>query len=151
MRRKAARSFCWAVALMLALCGLACAKREAEAPMAEATAPAAAPEPQGAPAPVPMPRKLVRTVDLEIEVRDPETVSTEVQGLAGRLGGYVSGVDAQRREDGTLYSRMTLRVPAERLDEALSAIRKLAVRVQREQQQVEDVTERFVDLEARLR
>lgn len=151
MRRKVARSFCWAVAVMLALSGLACAKREAEAPVAETSASAAAPEPQGAPAPVPMPRRLVRTVDLEIEVRDPEKVSAEVQGLAGRLGGYVAGVDARRQEDGTLYSRMTLRVPVERLDEALSAIKKLAVRVEREQQQVEDVTDRFIDLEARLR
>ena len=151
---------CRAVALMLALCGLACAKREAEAPTVEETSPAAAPEPaadsrsgepQAAPAPVPMARKLVRTVDLEIEVHDPEKVSAEVQGLAGRLGGYVAGVDARRQEDGTLYSRMTLRVPVERLEEALSAIRKLAVRVEREQQRVEDVTDRFVDLEARLR
>ncbi|HKV08681.1 MAG TPA: hypothetical protein VJ725_11115, partial [Thermoanaerobaculia bacterium] len=104
MGRKVARSFCWAAAaLMLALSGLACKGREAEAPIAETSASAAAPEPQAAPAPVPMPRRLVRTVDLEIEVRDPEKVSAEVQGLAGRLGGYVSGVDAHRQEDGTLY------------------------------------------------
>lgn len=162
MRRRAKRP-CWkAVALALALCGLACARSEegeAES-VAEAPAPSAVPEPapdsraggpQAAPAAVSVSRKLVRTVDLEIEVRDPEKVSTEVQGLAGRLGGYVASVDAQRLEDGTLYSRMTLRVPVERLDEALSAIRKLAVRVEREQQRVEDVTDRFVDLEARLR
>jgi Domain of unknown function (DUF4349) len=119
----------------------------AEAPAAEPRAE----EAQTAPAAVSVSRKLVRTVDLEIEVRDPETVSGQVQGLAGRLGGYVANVSAERRDDGILYAQMTLRVPAERLDEALSAIRKLAVRVQKEQQQVEDVTDRFVDLEARLR
>ena len=157
MRRRVARS---CLAMALALCALACAKseEEQEASTVEAPAPAAVPEPDsesraGDPqaAPVPVARKLVRTVDLEIEVRDPEKASAEVQGLAGRLGGYVAGVDAQRQEDGTLYSRMTLRVPVERLDEALSTLRKLAVRVQREQQRVEDVTDRFVDLEARLR
>lgn len=157
MRRTVTRS---CLAMALALCALACAKsgEQEEASTVEAPAPAAVPEPDsearaGEPqaAPVPVARKLVRTVDLEIEVRDPEKASAEVQGLAGRLGGYVAGVDAQRQEDGTLYSRMTLRVPVERLDEALSAIKKLAVRVQREQQRVEDVTDRFVDLEARLR
>jgi hypothetical protein len=46
---------------------------------------------------------------------------------------------------------MTVRVPVERVDEVLAAIRGMAVRVNREQQQVEDVTDQYIDLDARMR
>jgi hypothetical protein len=62
----------------------------------------------------------------------------------------VSDVSAQRSESLMQYD-ITLRVPAERLDEALAGLRKLAVRVDREQLSTEDVTDRFVDLSAQVR
>lgn len=95
-------------------------------------------------------RKLIRTVDLELRVRATEPAAREAQALAPKLGGYVSEVSAQR-VDGLLHYRLVLRIPTGRLDEALAAIRKLAVRVDAENQRVEDVTDRYIDLEARLR
>jgi hypothetical protein len=46
---------------------------------------------------------------------------------------------------------MTLRVPADRLDQALNTFRSFAVRINREHQQVEDVTEQYIDLDAHRR
>ncbi len=97
-----------------------------------------------------IPRKLIRTVNLHLEVRDTEKVSAEVQALATRLGGYVGNSTGQRQGE-LMYYTLTLRVPVERLDEALKAIRAMAIRVNQEQQQVDDVTDQYVDLDARMR
>lgn len=97
-----------------------------------------------------IPRKLIRTVNLQLEVRDTEKVAAEVQALATRLGGYVGSSTGQRQGD-LMYYTLTLRVPVERLDEALAAIRGLALRVNQESQQVDDVTDQYVDLDARMR
>jgi hypothetical protein len=94
-------------------------------------------------------RKLIRTVDLEIAVKDTETAAQQIQALAGSLGGFVSDVSAQRSESLMQYD-ITVRVPADRLDEALAGLRKLAVRIDREQLSTEDVTDRFVDLSAQV-
>jgi hypothetical protein len=96
-------------------------------------------------------RKLIRTVDLQVRVRSSEAAAHQVQALTAKVGGYVSEMNAQRLDDGLLYYQISLRVPAARLDETLAAIRKLADEVEGEHQRVEDVTDRFVDLEARLR
>lgn len=95
-------------------------------------------------------RRLVRTVDLELTVRHTTEAAQELERLAARLGGYVASVDGQRQEELMRWS-LSLRVPPERLDEALAAAKAMAVRVDREQQKVEDVTDQYVDLDARLR
>jgi hypothetical protein len=128
--------------------------RTAAAPQAPApsqaeqkAAPAAVPAQNRAPA---IPRKLIRTFNLSVEVRNTEEVAKKVQALVSRLGGYVSSANGQRQGE-VLYYSMTVRVPVERVDEALAAIRALALRVNREQQQVEDVTDQYIDLDARMR
>ena len=70
--------------------------------------------------------------------------------LAARLGGYVASLNATRSENLMEY-RMTLCVPVERLDAALAELKRGAVRIDREEQKTEDVTDQFVDLDARLR
>lgn len=110
-------------------------------------APPAAPAQNRAPA---IPRKLIRTFNLQLEVRNTEEVAGKVQALVSRLGGYVASANGQRQGE-VLYYSMTVRVPVERVDEVLAAIRGMALRVNREQQQVEDVTDQYADLDARLR
>jgi len=110
-------------------------------------APPAAPAANRAPV---IPRKLIRTFNLGLEVRDTEKVAKEVQALVTRLGGYVATANGQRQGE-VLYYSMTVRVPVEHVEEALTAVRALAVRINREQQQVEDVTDQYIDLDARRR
>lgn len=116
-----------------------------------ARAPAAPPIP---PAPIPAQageteRMLIRTAQLSITVSDTEKAVQEATTLARSLGGYVASSQMYKRSE-RLYANMTLRVPAENLDEALARLRDLAVEVERESIQGEDVTEEYVDLEARL-
>ena len=95
-------------------------------------------------------RRLVRTVDLELTVRRTTEAAQDLERLAARLGGYVANVDGSRQDELMRWS-LSLRVPPERLDEALAAAKAMAMRVDREQQKVEDVTDQYVDLDARLR
>lgn len=155
------------IGLALAAVLLSCAKQEA-APYREEAAPPSSSARSSSPASVAQTaeggaavpakvqvqaeagRKLIRTVDLEIAVKDTDAASRQIQALAGSLGGFVSDVNAQRSESLMQYD-ITLRVPADRLAEALAGLRKLAVRVDREQLSTEDVTDRFVDLSAQVR
>jgi len=121
--------------------------REATDASQSKAAPAATPSDTRAPA---LARKLIRTVNLQLEVKDTEDAAAQVQALATRLGGFVGSSNGQRRGE-LMYYSLTLRVPAERLDEALAAIRALAIRVDQEQQQVDDVTDQYIDLDARMR
>lgn len=95
-------------------------------------------------------RKLLRTVDLQITVQATTAAADSLQRLAVRLGGYVGSVDGERAQDLMRYT-ITLRIPSERLDEAVAEAKRLAVRVEREQQKTEDVTDKYIDLDAHLR
>lgn len=96
------------------------------------------------------PRKLIRTVDLEVRVNDAEAAAAEVTRLIEESGGYVASRTVVAHE-GFHSFHLTLRVPVEALDGVLESVRALAVEVTRESQRSEDVTDRFVDLGARLR
>jgi hypothetical protein len=97
-----------------------------------------------------IPRKLLRTVDLQLEVKDSREAAKRVEGLVNQLGGYVSSSNTQRQGELFVYT-MTLRVPADHLDQALNTFRSFAVHIDREHQQVEDVTEQYIDLDAHRR
>lgn len=95
-------------------------------------------------------RKLVRNVELDLVASQVDSASSRAQALAVSLGGYVANVSMQR-DGGVPRASVVLRVPADRLDRALVALRALGERVEREQQSVQDVTDQWVDLDARLR
>ncbi len=159
---------------VLAILGLAvlwgCAKEEASMREAPAAGIASTPQAESAPAspardqqaagtpaagtpappPAPQSRKLIRTVELELAVKDTGAAAGRVQEIVTSHGGFVEAMNAQRSES-LMYYEMTLRLPAERLDEVLAAIKGLAVRIDREQLATEDATSRYVDLQSRLR
>ena len=114
-------------------------------------APPAPPSPpppaKGSPA---ISRKLLRTVDLQLEVKDSVDVAKRVEALVNGMGGYVSSSNAQRQGELFVYS-LTLRVPADRFAQVLNSLRSFAVRVNREHQQVQDVTDQYIDLDAHRR
>lgn len=95
-------------------------------------------------------RMIVRTADVRITVADTSKTVEAVTKFVEASGGYVSASQIWR--DGELLrARVTLRVPAGRLTESLAVIRGLAKRVDNETIASSDVSEEFVDLEARVR
>lgn len=115
-----------------------------QTPMATPAAMASSPVPR-----LPASLKLIRTAALQIEVPDFRAAVDQAGRSVATLGGYVS--DRQSSEDGAGRERgqVTLRVPSEKFDGALSALKKLG-RVKSEGVQTQDVTRAYADLETRL-
>jgi hypothetical protein len=95
-------------------------------------------------------RMVIHTVDLRLIVKDTQASLEAVQSLAGELGGYVASSRTWHIEE-QLSASLTLRVPADQLNTALEKLRALALEVDSESISGEDVTQEYVDLEARLR
>jgi hypothetical protein len=95
-------------------------------------------------------RKLTRTVSLDLIVQHPGEAAAKVQTLAERLGGYLETSLVNGDPDSASAS-LTIRVPAARFEEARSEIRKLALRVENEKVEAQDVTKQYVDQDAQLR
>ena len=95
-------------------------------------------------------RKLVKTGQLTLEVDDIVEAMDSVAGIAGELDGYVVSSSKHEREN-RVFGHVSIRVPAERFDEAFDRLRQLAVDVPYENTESRDVTEEYTDLEAQLR
>ena len=90
-------------------------------------------------------RIIVWTVDMEIVVDDPSASLNRVGALAKEFGGWVvSSQDTERHT--TLIS---IRVPAQRLDEAIERLADMAEEASVVRNS-EDVTDEYVDLNSRL-
>lgn len=94
-------------------------------------------------------RKIIYTVSLHLIVQDADVAMKEVERLAQDMGGFVSESNVWKSE-GYRQATVTVRIPAEDLNDALSAFRDLALDVESENVDSQDVTEEYVDLEARL-
>jgi hypothetical protein len=94
-------------------------------------------------------RKIVYTVDMVLVVKDVDSATDEAESLAKSLGGYVASASV-RRSNRSKYASMTLRIPADRLDEAVEKLKGMAERVDRYSLHTEDITARYTDLQARL-
>ena len=101
-------------------------------------------------------RLVIRTANLSIVVHDPSESAKEISSLADELGGFVvsSNVYESTFSDAgvtAVRANITIRVPAERLDEALERIEQGATEVQNRAVSGEDVTQQYTDLQSRLR
>jgi len=98
---------------------------------------------------LPQERMIIRTVEMELIVHDTEATLETVRALTAEFNGYIASSNSWH-EQGVLAARLTIRVPAEDLDTVLGRLRTLG-QVESENQSGEDVTEEYVNLEARLK
>ncbi|MBS7645125.1 MAG: DUF4349 domain-containing protein [Candidatus Bathyarchaeia archaeon] len=114
--------------------------------------------PEVAPTPTPMPvkagdygveqRMIIYNAYISLETRDIEGVLARIRGLAEAYGGYVAGTS--RSSYGVqARAEITIRVPQERFHEVVREIEGYG-KVLDEHTSSEDVTERYIDLKARL-
>ncbi|MEO7912150.1 MAG: DUF4349 domain-containing protein, partial [Roseiflexaceae bacterium] len=94
-------------------------------------------------------RLVIKTADLSLQVDSARDAEATLRTLVGQLGGYVVKVETSGTDE-NMSSHVIFRVPAERFDEALSGVQGLAKKVLARTVGGDDVTEEFVDLEARL-
>ncbi|MGO9084551.1 MAG: DUF4349 domain-containing protein [Candidatus Sulfotelmatobacter sp.] len=94
-------------------------------------------------------RKIIRTSSIEMVVQHPAEVADRITAIAVSLGGYV--MSAGGGGQNATAEMLTLRVPAAHFDQARAEIRKLALRVENEKLEAQDVTRQYVDEDANLR
>ena len=91
-------------------------------------------------------RIIVRTADMALVVDDVSRTIDDVSRLAERMGGWVVSSDRSTKHSGFV----SVRVPADSLEETIDDLRELAVEVQSEVTTSKDVTDEYVDTTARL-
>ena len=101
-------------------------------------------------------RKIIRNADLSIEVDSPSEAQHRITSIANSQGGFVVTSEAKQRENidpskRTLDIKLVVRIPSDRFGAALDEIKKLASNLPAENVTGQDVTEDFIDLEARIK
>lgn len=95
-------------------------------------------------------RKIVRTASMALVVEDVPVAIERVSTMAVSFKGYVVNSNVFGDKD-RLFGNISIRIPAERFDGAMRALRALAVEVTSETTNSRDVTEEFTDLSAQLK
>jgi Domain of unknown function (DUF4349) len=105
--------------------------------------------------PVEVNRKIIRNAEITLESTDPEEGLRKIASIAEARGGFV--VTSEVKQEGSAASgaaktaTVVARVPAAQFEAAIEEIRKAGSRILHEKRTGQDVTEEFIDLEARIR
>ena len=101
-------------------------------------------------------RKIIRNADLALEVSSTVEAQQKVTAIAESVGGFVVTSEAKQRENSDPSQRvvdikLVVRIPSNQFNSALAQIEKLASNLTQRNITGQDVTEEFIDLEARIR
>jgi hypothetical protein len=101
-------------------------------------------------------RKLIRNGEIKLEAASPAEVLSKISSMAESLGGFVVTSQTKQRQSSDASSRdieisLVVRVPAAKFGVAMDQIRALGSRIIAQKSSTDDVTEEFIDLEARLK
>lgn len=93
--------------------------------------------------------KIIRTGSLQLQVANVDEAIGKARLAVAGFGGYIGS--SQVSSDGDeKVATITYRIPSDRWDEALEALRGLATKVLYEQTDAVEVTSQIVDLDARI-
>jgi hypothetical protein len=157
----------------------ACSKNREAAPSSTQTAPPASSAPQAGAAasdakqpssvpalktvseadssspPVEVNRKIIRNAEVTVETDTPEDGLRRIAAIAESKGGFIVTTEVRQQGAGASNNSkivtVVARIPAAQFETTVEEIRKIGSRVLQEKQTGQDVTEEFIDLEARIR
>lgn len=96
-------------------------------------------------------RKIVKTGSLELIVDKVDRTIGLIRELVQKQGGIVAEAQVREVTDDVQTATIAIRIPANQYDETVTELKSLAVRVINEQESTQDVTGKFVDLDARIK
>jgi|GEM_PF-3407937 len=102
-----------------------------------------------APMSAPVERKLIKTASINVKVKNCDQAQMAIAALIMRFNGVVINSQVNRPADYAKSGTTVFRVPPKDLDVVMAELRRLG-EVESENVTGEDVTEQYVDLEARL-
>lgn len=94
-------------------------------------------------------RDLILTASVSFRSSDPWATADQARAIAAGLGGDLLAL-SQTGSGDQRSAQLSIRVPSDRFDEALSRIKKLDGEVLTSGVNAQDVTEQYVDVQARL-
>ena len=94
-------------------------------------------------------RQIIYTAELEIVVTSFDGIPQQMKSLVDSNGGYISSANLDRMRGERRHASWVVRVPVENYDRFLEQVSQVGVPTTRTQN-AEDVSEQFVDIEARL-
>ena len=94
-------------------------------------------------------RIVIKNSNLSLLVKDVQKTGDQILSYAKNAGGYMVSTSYNRPSESP-FATITVRVPTEKLDAALSHFRSLAIKVTSENLVGTDVTEEYTDIKANL-
>ena len=94
-------------------------------------------------------RKIIRHGSVSLEVSSVEETLTGIKGLVDAAGGYVTNESVSQDEYSTKSGSILCRVPSDRLDQTLDALRELG-EVDYVSINADDITDQYFDLEVHM-
>lgn len=111
-------------------------------------------------------RKIIKNGSLSLLVEKAEEAVMDISGIAENAGGFVENATLSDSSD-CIYERLdysrpclqqavksgniTIRIPASKFDDSFSAIKKLAIKINSENNNSRDVSAEFTDQQAKLK
>jgi hypothetical protein len=95
-------------------------------------------------------RKLIKTGRLEFISNNVEQTRDSIEKLCRHYNAYISDED-QNNYDRRLQFEQTIRIPSGQFDALMKAVEAIGENVESRQITTEDVTEEYIDVEARLK
>jgi Domain of unknown function (DUF4349) len=137
--------------LCLVLFAMSACKRGERTTMETAASPAVEARALMSPAPpaLPAPQKLIRSGEIRIQLNDVDVGVRRADSIARANGGMLADSRVNQTDRGIKDAQLTIRVPADRFQAAMAALRQLG-QVRSEAITTEDITRAYADLEIRL-
>lgn len=95
-------------------------------------------------------RKLIKTGNITFETKDIDVTRRIIIDLVNQNNGYVAS-DNQYKSDDKVSVTISIRIPADKFDSILDEIAKGVEKFDSKNIRISDVTEQFLDIEARLK
>jgi len=96
-------------------------------------------------------KMIIYNAELSLVVKDSGVAQEDITRMIEGVGGYVSNSSSYTYSGGLRRITLTLRLPAEKFNDTMKALRDMAMEVTQENIGSQDVTQEYVDLESRLR
>lgn len=94
-------------------------------------------------------KKLVRSGGINFQSEAVDNDYNQIKGILGGFNAYLEN-ESQSNDNFRKSYFLSIRVPSEKYDSLLNTIAKIAFRVENKYSNVEDVTERYYDLQTRI-
>jgi hypothetical protein len=98
----------------------------------------------------PLPRQKIDTANLSLLVDNVSDSIATIKNIALGVDGYVGNSNIYEAGDDMIQGNITIRIPAENFESILNQIKSLAVKVEHESTNGEDVTEQLIDTNSRI-